>query len=134
MAASRQYTRSSSFRTKTSNKIKHPSRVLFLFREQFRVEGSSFSSFCTSLSSVCVFLMFLLTPSRVFDSLVVSPPISTVMSLILHAVHLLREDIKKQPRRTAQCIFSKCDKPVTVCQALFKRFSTYKFSTQGHDK
>ena len=32
------YMRSSSFQTKTNNKkIKHPSRVLFLFREQFRV-------------------------------------------------------------------------------------------------
>ena len=61
--------------------------------------GSSFSSFSTSLSCVCVFLMFLLTPSSAFDSLVVSPPISTVIPLILFAMrfHLLREGMKKAP-------------------------------------
>jgi hypothetical protein len=43
--------------------------------------------------------MFLWTPSSAFDSLVVSPPISTVMPLILFAMrfHLLREGMKKAP-------------------------------------
>ena len=50
------------------------------------LEGSSFSSFWTSFSCVCVPLMSLLTPSSAFDSLVVSPPISTVMPLILLAI------------------------------------------------
>ena len=48
--------------------------------------GSSFSSFWTSFSCVCVPLISLLTPSSAFDSLVVSPPISTVMPLILLAI------------------------------------------------
>ena len=73
-------------------------RVCYWIYESSSVlEGSSFSSFCTSLSYICVFLMFLLTPSRSFDSLVVSLPISTVMPLILFTMrfHLIRDGMKE---------------------------------------
>ena len=62
------------------------------------------------MSCVCVFLMFLLTLSSAFDSLVVSPPISTVMPLILFAMrfHLLREGMKKAPAE-ASAFLLKCD-------------------------
>ena len=48
--------------------------------------GSSFRSFSTSFSCNWVFFMFLFTPSNALESLVVSPPISTVMPLILFAM------------------------------------------------
>ena len=45
--------------------------------------GSSFRSFSTSFSWLCVFLISVLTPFRAVCSFVVSPPISTVIPLIL---------------------------------------------------
>ena len=48
--------------------------------------GSSFSRRSTSLSSLCVVLIALFTPFRAFSRPVVSPPISTVMPLILPAI------------------------------------------------
>ena len=45
--------------------------------------GSSFNSFSTSLSWLCVFLISELTPFRAVCNFVVSPPISTVIPLIL---------------------------------------------------
>ena len=47
--------------------------------------GSSFSSFSTSLSCDCVFRISVFTPFKAVWSFVVSPPISTVMPLILFA-------------------------------------------------
>ena len=45
--------------------------------------GSSFRSFSTSFSWLCVFLISVLTPFRAVCNFVVSPPISTVIPLIL---------------------------------------------------
>ena len=45
--------------------------------------GSNFNSLFTSFSSFCVLLAFLSTPDNAFSSLVVSPPNSIVIPLIL---------------------------------------------------
>ena len=66
--------------------------------------GSSFRSFSTSFSCDWVFLMFLFTPSKALDSLVVSPPISTVMPLILFATVVHLTFLKNVIQTLAICI------------------------------
>ena len=68
-----------------------------LLREQLRIGRIELQQLLNILELRLRVLDLLLTPSSAFDSLVVSPPISTVIPLILFAMrfHLLREDMKK---------------------------------------
>ena len=79
--------------------------------------GSSFSSFSTSFSWLCVFLISVLTPFRAVCNFVVSPPISTVIPLILFpAIRLPPKSHKKRYKNTritpgtkkAPAAFDKC--------------------------
>ena len=61
-----------------------PSNLCFCAKSSV-LAGSSLSSFSTSLSCACVFLISVLTPFNAVWSFVVSPPISMVIPLILDA-------------------------------------------------